>query len=98
MTSFRYQAIEGSGAQVKGVIEAEDRKAALHLLGERGLFPSNLEICLPASGNGNGTPAHDSAVKEKQKQRSEVRFGLGIKRKEITAFTGEMAAMLGAGI
>src|SRR5882762_2503143 len=96
MTSFRYQAIEGTGAQVKGVIEAEDRKAALHLLGERGLFPSNLETCVPASGN--GTPAHGSAVKEKQKTRSEIRFGIGIKRKEITAFTGEMAAMLGAGI
>lgn len=96
MSAFRYQAIEGSGAQVKGVIEAEDRKAALHLLGERGLFPSNLEICATISAN--GTPAHSSAVKEKQNGRSEIRFGTGIKRKEITAFTGEMAAMLGAGI
>src|SRR5438270_1413884 len=96
MTSYRYQAIEGSGAQVKGVIEAEDRKAALHLLGERGLFPSDLEICLPISGN--GTPAQRSAVKQKQKSHLEIRFGIGIKRKEITAFTGEMAAMLGAGI
>ena len=96
MTSFRYHAMEATGAQVNGVIEAEDRKAALHLLGERGLFPSNLEICLPTSGN--GTPAHGSSTQEKPKGRSEIRFGIGIKRKEITAFTGEMAAMLGAGI
>ena len=43
MTSFRYQAIEGSGASVGGVIEAEDRKAALQLLGDVDCFPSSLE-------------------------------------------------------
>ena len=47
MTAFRYQAMEGSGAPVKGVIDAEDRKAALLLLGERGLFPSELQVCSP---------------------------------------------------
>jgi len=36
MNAFRYQAIELSGTPVQGVIEAEDRKAALHLLGKRG--------------------------------------------------------------
>ena len=50
MTAFRYEAIGGNGAAVKGVIEAEDRKAALQLLGERGLFPSGLEICSCRSG------------------------------------------------
>jgi len=48
MNAFRYQAIELSGAPVNGVIEAEDRKTALHLLGKRGLFPSNLEVCRAA--------------------------------------------------
>ena len=33
MTPFRYHAIEGNGTPVQGVIEAEDRKTALHLLG-----------------------------------------------------------------
>jgi len=95
MNSFRYQAIENNGAPVKGVIEAEDRKSALVLLGERGLFPSDLELCTPATnGNGNGTPASPA----KETRRIEVRFGTGIKRKEITAFTREMAALLGAGI
>ena len=45
MNSFRYQAIEANGTAVKGVIEAEDRKGALQLLGKRGLFASSLEIC-----------------------------------------------------
>ena len=45
MNAFRYQAIEADGAPVKGVIEAEDRKTALQLLGQRGLFPPSLETC-----------------------------------------------------
>ena len=53
MNAFRYQAIEANGTAVKGVIEAEDRKGALQLLGKRGLFPSSLEICSSAAA-GNG--------------------------------------------
>jgi len=33
MNSFRYQAVEAGGEAVTGVIEAEDRKIALQLLG-----------------------------------------------------------------
>lgn len=97
MTAFRYQAVEGNGAPVKGMIEASDRKAALHLLSERGLFPSDLQVC-PAGSNGNGTTSATPVVPVKAARRSEIRFGTGIKRKEITAFTREMAALLGAGI
>ena len=40
MNAFRYQAMAASGTAVEGVIEAEDRRSALQLLGQRGLFPS----------------------------------------------------------
>lgn len=43
MNAFRYEAIESGGSTVQGVIEAEDRRTALQLLGARGLFPSALE-------------------------------------------------------
>ena len=91
MNAFRYQAIESSGAPATGVIEAEDRKAALRLLGQRGLYPSNLEPC---SANGNGAPA---AITD-QPARKASGFGNRIKRKQITAFTREMSALLGAAI
>ena len=103
MTSFRYQAVEENGTAVKGTIEASDRKAALHLLGERGLFPSELQVC-PAgnngngSGNGNGATGAAPVVAVKPAGRSGFRIGTGVKRKEITAFTREMSALLGAGI
>ena len=91
MNAFRYQAIELSGAPVNGVIEAEDRKTALHLLGKRGLFPSNLEVCRAADEATATAPATEI-------MRPEVRQSQRIKRKEITAFTREMAALLGAAI
>ena len=54
MNAFRYQAIESSGTAVQGVIEAEDRRSALQLLGSRGLCPSLLE---PVTGRAKATEA-----------------------------------------
>lgn len=90
MNAFRYQAVEISGAAVKGVIEADDRKTALQRLGERGLYPSHLELC---ASNGEASPGSE-AVSALRKETS----GGGIKRKTITAFTREMSALLGAAI
>jgi general secretion pathway protein F len=90
MTAFRYQAVESAGNAVQGVIEAADRRAALELLGNRGLFPSNLEVCAPA---GNSVAIAAPPVK-----KWEFRLGSGVKRKEITAFTRELGALLGAAI
>ncbi len=117
MNAFRYQAIEGNGSTVQGVIEAEDRKVALQLLGKRGLFPSSLETCASVREAPATAPAPASAAPAKGRLRGSVappssaapakgvgapaagmRLGTGIKRKEITAFTREMGALLGAGI
>ncbi|HEX3889264.1 MAG TPA: type II secretion system F family protein [Verrucomicrobiae bacterium] len=89
MNSFRYQAVEAGGAAVTGVIEAEDRKAALQQLGQRGLFPSSLETFLSAD-----KPSAKSAPAGKM----EIHFGQRIRRKDISAFTREISALLSAGI
>lgn len=94
MNSFRYQAIEAGGAAVEGVIEAEDRKAALQLLGQRGLFPSNLETVSSKAV----TPVAAVALPAQQPKSPNAFSRGGVKRKEITAFTGEMSTLLGAGI
>lgn len=90
MNAFRYQAIETSGAAVQGVIEAQDRKSALQLLGERGLFPSSLEACAATE-----KVASPVTTQVKPAARS---FGKRVKRKEITAFTREISALLGSAI
>ena len=91
MNAFRYQAIGQTGAAVQGIIEAEDRKAALRLLGQRGLFPSNLEIC----GTNGVTMA---APGDASGKASAVGRGRGVSRKDVTAFTRELSALVSAGI
>jgi general secretion pathway protein F len=92
MSEFRYQAVEENGANVAGVIEADDRKSALRLLGQRGLFPSNLEI-----NSANGALVNN-APKTQAGQPANFSFGHRIKRKDITALTREISALLGAAI
>jgi type II secretory pathway component PulF len=91
MNSFRYQALGPNGASVQGVVEAEDRRSALRQLGSQGLFPSALESCAGRAATVT-MPAATEVVPPRRK------FGSGIKRKEITAFTREMAALLGVAI
>jgi general secretion pathway protein F len=91
MTAFRYQAIASGGDTVQGVVEAADRRAALQLLGSRGLFPSNLELC-DAPRPAEARAAAPAAAKW------EFRAGSGVKRKEITGLTRQMGALLNAGI
>ncbi len=92
MSEFRYQAVEANGASVAGVIEADDRKTALRLLGQRGLVPSRLE-----SNSANGTTVRASAASNAGTPAN-VSSGGGIKRKDITALTREISALLGAAI
>lgn len=87
MNAFRYQAIATGGSAVTGVIEAEDRRAALQLLSERGLFPSQLE-----NARTEAAPAATAS------RRVESPFGGRVGRKDITAFTREISALLAAGI
>jgi hypothetical protein len=76
MTAFRYQAIASGGDAVQGVMEAADRRAALQLLGSKGLFPSNLELC--AAPPSRKPPSSAAPAQGKW----EMRFGSGVKRKE----------------
>ncbi len=97
MSTFRYQAIEGNGSAVSGVIEAEDRKMALQLLGKRGLFPSGLDaVTVPQDGITRRSEPPSLELKESS--ASGFHLGRRIKRKEITAFTREMSSLLAAAI
>lgn len=90
MGAFRYQAVEAGGGSVSGVVEATDRKAALSLLAGKGLFASELEACAAEKAA--------PGAAEKVPAGSIFQFGTGISRKHVTAFTREIAALLGASI
>jgi len=89
MNSFRYQAVGAGGAPVDGVIEAEDRRAALQLLSQRNVFPSRLEAV--SAGQQARAPSAAPAGRE-------ISFGHRVRRKDITVFTREISALLAAGI
>src|SRR5262249_39196601 len=98
MSSFRYQAIEGNGSATTGGIEADDRKAALNLLGKRRLFPSTLE----SVSETKRTPALPK-VEEVTSESAPTAAPAGlfrkrVKRKDVTAFTREMSSLLAASI
>lgn len=92
MIAFRYKAIETNGAPVSGEIQAEDRKRALHLLSERGLFPFSLVEAMAAGAAAVPSPAVPVPA------GGRLRLVSRIKRKEITSFTREMASLLQASI
>lgn len=83
--TFSFQAVDDSGAAVRGQIEAADRREALRLLGDRGLVPSQLD-------NAKGSTAAISPV------GAPTAWKQTIQRKEVTGFTREVAALLDAGI
>jgi general secretion pathway protein F len=86
MGAFRYDALEAGGKPVSGVIEAEDRRAALTLLAGRGIFAREIEPY--AAKSASTTPAASAGF----------RLGSGVPGKKVTAFTSELAALLGAAI
>jgi general secretion pathway protein F len=94
MTTFRYQAVELNGATVSGVVEADDRKNALQRLSDRGLFPSSLEA---AAGSKSAAPDQTTAAPT-EKAPAKTSWTTGVRRKEITAFTREMASLLESAI
>lgn len=92
MKSFKYKAVDANGASANGAVEAEDRRAAIKILSGRGLFPSNIEENAGASASGKKGD-------ERATDPSESRPAGGhVGRKDITAFTRELGALLGAGI
>jgi general secretion pathway protein F len=92
MGAFRYQAVEASGNSVNGVIEADDRKSALQMLSTRGIFASQIEACA-------AVVAVEKTEMARSASRTTLRVGgSGIRRKQVTAFTREMAALLSASI
>ncbi|MCP5515884.1 MAG: type II secretion system F family protein [Verrucomicrobiales bacterium] len=95
MSAFRYQAVRGDGGPAQGIVEAEDRRDALRRLGQQGLFPSALEACADDRPAAVATEAPAAVALAGP---SGWRIGRGVRRKDVTAFTREIAALVEAGI
>ena len=93
MICYRYQARRAEGVEVNGTIDAADRRSALSLLAERGLFP----LCLEEA-SARPRPAEPAAGRAAFHRTPAAPVTGRISRKEITAFTREMGTLLDATI
>lgn len=93
MPSFNYVAMDSSGKEQKGRIEADDQNDAQQKLKERGLYPTNIT----SAGGGKKTGA--KARKPKSGGLGQITIGsVKIKKKSIPPFTRQLATLLDAGL
>lgn len=109
MVAFRYKAVGAEGQAVGGTIDAPDRRAALDQLSGRGLFPSQLEA-VDGSSVATAEPPRERASRTTRPRPTSDRptdlsydaearrRGRGVRRKEVTAFTRQVATLLAATI
>lgn len=94
MASFAYRAARPDGALVDGRIEADSRDLALHELRARGL------VALRLDGPAAAQPAPGASADPPQTRLGRLPpwTARGPGPREVLAFTGELAAMLRAGL
>ncbi len=90
MPHFSYTAVDSSGTQTTGTIEAPDAATASAQIKEQGFFPTSVsETSGPAA----------SAAAPKAKKKSSFSFGGGtVKSKVLTVFTRQLATLIDAGL
>ncbi|MEM1156710.1 MAG: type II secretion system inner membrane protein GspF [Verrucomicrobiota bacterium] len=91
MPHFSYTAVDSSGSQTTGTIEAPDATSASAQIKEQGLFPTTVsESAAPVAG-GMAAP--------KAKKKGSFSFGGGsVKSKVLTVFTRQLATLIDAGL
>lgn len=96
MPQFQYTAMDGSGKEKKGKIDAENEQAAGVLLKEQGFFPTSIK---PMKGAPKKSAAASSAPGAKKKSILDMNLGpMVIKTKDLTVFTRQLAILLDAGL
>lgn len=98
MISYRYRAVRSNGHATEGVVEADDRRSALQLLGRQGLYPSLLEPVVTGAGAGPAPAAPARARSGEPPEAAAGWVGGRLRRKDVTALTRELSALLGAAI
>jgi type II secretion system protein F len=90
MPRFRYEAKRSAGEKVEGVLDAEDRKAAVARLRDMGYFPTVVEPHSGALTGSDGKPKFDLEALKRSLQR--------IKLKERNVFFRQLANLVESGM
>lgn len=91
MPYFTYTAVDSSGKQTTGSIEAADSNDASAKIKAHGLFPTTISE--------GAAPASETGGYEAPKKKSSFSFGGGtVKGKVLTVFTRQLATLIDAGL
>jgi len=96
MPQFTYQAVDGSGKEMAGTLEAPDRPAALRQLAGKGLQPFKVA---ESAGGASAKAAPAAKPKAGSKQESATPTGpISISASQVQLFTEELSELLEAGM
>ncbi len=103
MAKFQYTAMDSSGKEKKGTIEAANEQAVGVALKEEGMFPTSIK---EAKGSGGGRKTGKAKGGKGGKKGgsmfsklSEIQLGsVAIKKKDLTIMTRQLAILLDAGL
>ena len=105
MPKFQYTAMDSSGKEKKGTIEAENEQAVGAALKEEGMFPTSIKEAKDGGGGkgkgGKGGKGKKGAKKGGSmfSKLSEIQLGaVVIKKKDLTVMTRQLAILLDAGL
>lgn len=103
MPIFQYTAMDSSGKEKKGRMDAENEQAVGAALKEQGMFPTSIK-----EAKGSGGSKKSSAVGGGQRDKkggsmfaklSDIQLGSPVvKKKDLTVFTRQLAILLDAGL
>ncbi|MCF7791511.1 MAG: type II secretion system F family protein [Victivallales bacterium] len=99
MPTFKYIAVNSSGKEKKGQLEAADESTATSILKNKGLFPTNLQAVSAAKAGKQGGKKAKGTAGKKKKDLSTITIGTPkIPTSELVIITRQLAILLDAGL
>ncbi len=95
MAKFGYEAVDKTGKQKNGVIEAASDGEAREKLRAQGLFPTTIS---QKGGGSSSTATRKSVVIDESRKRMPSWMAGNIKPKDLTLFTRQFSTLLDAGL
>ena len=100
MPRFRYVAMDGSGAETEGVVDAESQSQAVSAIRGKGLFPTRVSEMgggAESKGKANASVKRRNASATQGFQLASI-FKPRVKPKQLMVFTRQLATLIEAGL
>ncbi len=100
MPNFKYTALDQNGVEKTGIIEADNKIAAMEMVRSQGLL---VRECTEAAKGARPTAAKEKPKKDAKGRKTKAAKGRGkaggsVKQKEMMVFTRQLATLIDAGL